>query len=183
MNRNMYQACAAFAAFCLIGSALLPTAVQAQKTPTVALDTAVAPSIAGNTLDKKPFDLQSLKGKVVMVMFWSTDCAVCRDKMSELRQNSAGWADKPFELVLISVDRSMKDVNSYAAILNKSVTAKQRFTQLWAGDSAYKDNLATAQLSRSQLPTTLLIDKSGKLVERYNGRIPAEVWDTISDLL
>ncbi len=144
---------------------------------------APVPVITGATLDKKQFQLASLKGKVVLVMFWSTDCAVCRDKMAELRQNVQGWAGKPFELVLVSVDRRMEDVDSYNAIINKSVPMTQRFTQLWVGGKGYQDNLGATQLQRAQLPTTLLIDKSGKLLERYNGRIPAEVWDTISDLL
>ncbi|MGA8514113.1 MAG: TlpA disulfide reductase family protein [Burkholderiaceae bacterium] len=144
---------------------------------------APAPNIAGLTLDKKPFLLASTRGKVVLVMFWSTDCAVCRDKMRELRENARGWANQPFELVLVNVDKSMQDVESYNAIINKAVPLKQRFTQMWTGDPSYIDNLNTALLPRGQLPATLLIGKNGKLVERYNGRIPAEVWDTIADLL
>jgi thiol-disulfide isomerase/thioredoxin len=162
--------------------------VQAQTSPaapattTKAVD-APAPNIAGLTLDKKPFLLASTRGKVVLVMFWSTDCAVCRDKMRELRENARGWANKPFELVLVNVDKSMQDVESYNAIINKALPLKQRFTQMWTGDPSYIDNLSTAQMPRGQLPATLVIDKAGKLVERYNGRIPAQVWDTIADLL
>jgi thiol-disulfide isomerase/thioredoxin len=144
---------------------------------------AALPSITGRTLEKKPFTLASLKGKVVLVMFWSTECAVCLDKMPELRENVQGWADKPFEMVLVSVDRRMADVDRYNAIVNKSVPLKQRFTQLWTGDATYLDNMDTANLTRAQLPATLLIDKQGKLVERFTGRIPADVWDKISDLL
>lgn len=144
---------------------------------------AVMPSLSGTTLDKKPFQLESLKGKVVLVMFWSTDCAVCRDKMPELRENIRGWADKPFELVLVNVDRSMRDVDAYNDIINASVPLKQRFTQLWTGGAGYKDNLGTAQTPKNQLPVTFLIDKTGKLIERNNGRIPAAWWDVISDLL
>jgi thiol-disulfide isomerase/thioredoxin len=144
---------------------------------------AAAPSITGRTLEKKPFELASLKGKVVVVMFWSTDCAICLDKMPELRENVQGWAGKPFEMVLVSVDRSMADVESYNAVINKSVPLKQRFTQLWTGSTGYKDNLDSATLTRNQLPAALLIGKDGKLVERFNGRIPSEVWDKISDLL
>jgi thiol-disulfide isomerase/thioredoxin len=155
--------------------ATAPAAVKAADAP--------APNIAGLTLDKKPFLLASTRGKVVLVMFWSTDCAVCRDKMRELRENARGWANKPFELVLVNVDKSMQDVDSYNAIINKAVPLKQRFTQLWTGDPSYIDNLSTASVPRGQLPATLIIDKTGKLVERYNGRIPAEVWDTIADLL
>lgn len=141
------------------------------------------PSLEGSTLQKQPFQLAALKGKVVLLMFWSTDCPVCRDQMAELRENVQGWANKPFELVLVSVDRRVADLNNYNAIISTSVPVKQRFTQLWAGEAGFKDNLGTLQLPKNQLPATFLIDKTGKLVERYNGRVPAQAWDAIADLL
>ena len=55
----------------------------------------------------------------------------------------------------------------------------EQFVQLWMGDSSYRDNLG----AHAQLPAGYLIDKSGKIVERYVGRIPAEAWDRIADLL
>lgn len=156
----------------------IPVAAQNQVQKPTAM-----PNVSGMSMDKKPFQIDSLKGKVVVLMYWATDCAVCRDQMPELRENVRGWADKPFELVLVSVDKRMQDVDSYNAILNASVPTKQRFTQLWAGESNFKDNLGTSQLPRSQLPVTYLIDKAGKLVERNNGRIPPAWWDTIAELL
>ncbi len=180
MVRNIRWTSLVLILACTVGVSLSEhTSAHAQK----ASATAPIPVITGTTLDKKNFQLKSLQGKVVLVMFWSTDCAVCRDKMAELRQNVQGWADKPFELILVSVDRRMEDVEGYNAIINKAVPMKQRFTQLWIGDKSYQDNLGATQLQRAQLPTALLIDKSGKLLERYNGRMPPEVWDTISDLL
>ncbi len=157
----------------------LPSLARAQAPAGAAL----APTITGTTLENKAFQLASRKGKVVLVMFWSTDCAVCRDKMPELRDNALGWAGKPFEMVLVSVDPRMDDVKSYNTIINQTVPLNQRLTQLWVGDTAYQDNLGLSKLSRRQLPVSLLIDKQGKLVERYNGRIPAQVWDRIADLL
>jgi thiol-disulfide isomerase/thioredoxin len=190
--RDHYQRAIA-ATLCVLGLTVGPVAyaqkqgagasVLAATTKSAEPPELVTPTITGNTLEKKLFSLAALKGKVVLVMFWSTDCAVCRDKMPELRQNVQGWADKPFEMVLVSVDRNMRDVDSYNAILNQSVTLKQRFTQLWTGDASYKDNLSSATLSRAQLPMALLIDKDGKVVERFTGRIPTDVWDKIADLL
>ena len=190
---HRYNPVALVAALCWLSMALAPAAVHAQKQGPELAPASTAkvvesvdilnPVIVGNTLEKKPFRLAQLKGKVVLVMFWSTDCAVCRDKMPELRENIQGWTDKPFEIVLVSVDRSMRDVDSYNAIINKSVPLKQRFTQLWTGDASYKDNLSSATMSRSQLPMALLIGKDGKVVERFTGRIPADVWDKIADLL
>ncbi len=143
--------------------------------------------ISGKTLDGQAFDLAKNKGKVLLVMFWATDCAVCRDKMHELRDNAKGWQGKPFSIVLISADRRMSDVDSYNAIINASVPAKERLTQLWALDPGYRDSLGTLEVMRSRnastLPLSFVIDKKGDVVKRYQGRIPAEVWDDISELL
>lgn len=143
--------------------------------------------ISGKTLDGQAFDLSKNKGKVLLVMFWATDCVICRDKMHELRDNAKGWQDKPFGVVLISADRRMSDVDSYNAIINASVPAKERLTQLWALDPGYRDSLGTLDMMRnrnaSTLPLSFVIDKKGDVVKRYQGRIPAEVWDDISELL
>lgn len=144
--------------------------VQAQTAPA---------RIEGRTLDGKPFQLASLKGKVVLVMLWSTDCAVCRDKMPELRRNYEGWAGKPFELVLVSEDRRMADVAAYEQIISRTVPLAQRFVQLWAGEPGYRDSFGKP----AQLPASFLIDKSGRIVQRWQGRIPADAWDQIADLL
>ena len=88
--------------------ALVAGVLLAGVSSSVAQAQASTAAVAGTTFDGKPFQLSSLKGKVVLVMFWSTDCAVCRDKMPELRQNYQGWAGKPFEMVLVSTDRKMK---------------------------------------------------------------------------
>lgn len=136
-------------------------------------------AIEGKTVDGKAFTMSSLKGKVVLVLFWSTDCAVCRDKMPELRSNYAGWSGKPFEVVAVNTNTSMKEFLDYERILSITVPMKQRFVQLWAGDSSYQDNVGKL----SELPIAFVINKAGVVVERYMGRIPAAAWDTISDLL
>jgi thiol-disulfide isomerase/thioredoxin len=135
--------------------------------------------VEGKTIDGNPFSLASQRGKVVLLMLWSTDCAVCRDKMPELRQNYEGWAGKPFELVLVSVDRKVQDVFAYEQIISRTVPLRQRFVQMWAGEPGHRDNLGRP----AQLPAAWLIDKSGKVVQRYSGRIPAEAWDKIAELL
>jgi thiol-disulfide isomerase/thioredoxin len=139
--------------------------------------------LAGKTLENKDFQLSSLKGKVSLVMFWSTNCPVCRDQMPELRENIKGWANQPFELILVSVDKNMSDVDDYFKYLNQIVPTQQRFTQLWAGNASYKDNIGAKQIQLKQLPSTYLINKTGKVVAIYNGRIPAQAWDEIAELL
>jgi len=158
-------------ALAALACALLAAPVQAKAPAAAALE--------GKTTEGQPFKLASLKGKVVLVMFWSTDCAVCRDKMPELRQNYFGWSGKPFEMVLVATDKRMRDVDDYEKIISRTVPLKQRFVQLWAGEAGYKDTFGKP----AQLPASFLIDKDGKVVERWQGRIPADAWDKIAELL
>lgn len=177
LNRRLLPG---LAAAVMWGGVALPLTALAQvAVPAPAAKAVVPPSVEGKTIDGTPFKLSSLKGKVVMVMFWSTGCAVCRDKMPELRNNYEGWNGKPFELVVISTDKRVQDLLDYERIITRTVPLKQRFVQLWSGEPGYKDNLGT----HVQLPAAYLLDKSGKVVERYSGRIPAEAWDKIADLL
>ena len=158
----------------LFGSALAQNAAPPAKPAPVIL-----PQMEGKTIDGAPFNLSMLKGKVVLVMFWSTGCAVCRDKMPELRNNYSGWAGKPFEMVAVSTDSRVQDLLDYERIISRTVPMKERFVQMWTGESGYKDNLG----KHSMLPAAYLLDKTGKVVERYVGRIPPEAWDKIADLL
>ncbi len=176
---------------CLAGALLtglsLPAVAQTatpSKAASAAATSAPAPAVTipqmeGKTIDGNVFNLASLKGKVVLVMFWSTGCAVCRDKMPELRTNYEGWSGKPFELVAVSTDTRVQDLLDYERIISRTVPLKQRFVQLWSGENAYKDNVGKP----GQLPAAFLVDKTGKIVERYVGRIPPEAWDRIADLL
>ena len=181
----MARAAALCVAAGLLVSLTLPAAAQlaaTAKTASAITTPAAAitlPQMEGKTIDGSPFKLASLKGKVVLVMFWSTACAVCRDKMPELRTNYEGWAGKPFELVAVNNDAKMQDFLDYERIISRTVPVKQRFVQLWTGDSGYKDTFGKPV----QLPAAFLVDKTGKIVERYVGRIPPEAWDRIADLL
>jgi thiol-disulfide isomerase/thioredoxin len=188
MHKSFYKAALVAGAMASMG--WMAGAAYAQAAPEQPKAAVMLPKnvlISGKTIDGQAFDLAKQKGKVVLVMIWATDCAVCRDKMPELRENAKGWADKPFTTVLINADRRMSDVESYNAIINKSVPMKERLTQLWALDASYKDSIGTAELIKDRnaksLPLTLVLDKKGDVVKRYQGRIPAEVWDDIAELL
>lgn len=159
----------------LIAASLSPLALMAQTIP----PPEAQPALRGSTLEGKAFDLQALRGKVVMVVFWSTDCAVCRDKMPELRANVKGWMGQPFQLISVSTDRQRSSAESYTQLINITVPANQRFTTLWSRDVRYHDTFGPT----GHLPAAFLLDKSGRLVEQYHGRIPAEAWDRIADLL
>lgn len=159
------------------------TAKTAPKPPATSEKPTATPEkpvmMVGKTLDGQAFDMQALRGKVVLVMLWSSDCAMCRDRMPELRDNYMGWKDKPFEIVAISYDTKRQDLLSYQQVVSSSVKSKQRFPWLWAGEAEYKDSLGKPKT----MPMSYLIDKKGMVVESHSGRIPPEVWDKIADLV
>lgn len=141
---------------------------------------AVEPAqLRGPTLDGQAFDLARLRGKVVMVLFWSTDCAVCRDKMPELRANVKGWQGQPFELVSVSTDASRSAIEAHQRLVQLTVPAAQRFTTLWAGEPGLQHSFGPP----GQLPAVFLLDKNGRVVESHHGRVPAQAWDRVADLL
>jgi hypothetical protein len=137
------------------------------------------PELSGSTPDGRRFRLSEQAGRVVMVFYWSTGCAVCRDKMGELRANLAGWASQPFTLIGVNVDRRLQDFLDHDALVRRAIAPVRRFDSLWAGQPGFIDTLAAPD----SLPGACLIDKQGQLVERYSGRIPVQAWDRIAELL
>jgi thiol-disulfide isomerase/thioredoxin len=144
------------------------------------------PAVTGSTLAGQTFALNQQRGKVTVLFFWTTDCAICRDKMPELREQARQWAAQPFAPVLINMDARMQDIDAYNAIINRAVPAKDRLPQLWALAPDYADNLGTVDTIKDKVPTELplvyVIDKTGKVVARHQGRFTPQVWQDVAKL-
>jgi thiol-disulfide isomerase/thioredoxin len=150
----------------------LPACLRAQPA-------AKPPALAGTTLEGQPYDLRADEGKVVLVFFWSTDCAVCRDKMPELRLNYEAWRNKGFQLVAVNTDKSAAVLRDYQAIVDRAVPATQRFPSLWRGAGGHRDGFGTI----AQTPTSFVLDRTHKVVNEIRGRIAPGLWDDIAELV
>jgi thiol-disulfide isomerase/thioredoxin len=136
---------------------------------------------SGPTLDGAPWQMsEQTKGKVLMVFYYSTACVPCLQKMPELRANAAGWRHKPFEMVLVNVDRKREDALAYVQAVRQVEPKSVRFINLWAGDPQFRDNLGDRP---KKLPLTLVLDTQGKVRARHEGRIAPEAWDDVAELL
>ena len=136
--------------------------------------------LIGSTLAGQPFSSEAQRGKVLMIFYWSTDCAVCRSKMAELRANAQGWRGKPFELVLVSEDRRRDDLLAYDKAWKSTQNPALQPPSLWAGDAGFVDSLRQRP---KRLPFTVVLDAQGMERANFEGRIPAEAWDAVAELL
>jgi peroxiredoxin len=141
---------------------------------------AAAPPLVGKTSRSAPVDLTQFKGKVVLLFFWSTDCAVCLDKLPELRRNLDGWRGKDFVIVAVSQDRSMAELQAYESVLDKVAPPNPQMKIVWRRDPAHRDGFGELPL---KMPTTFVIDRAGKVAKQIRGRVPAELWDDIAELV
>ena len=140
---------------------------------------AAPPPFKGTTLDGQRFALDQRLGRVVMVMLWRTDCSVCLSKMQELRDNAAGWKGKPFDLVLLNLDRSRTDVVLHHQAQQQVDRSKALNWTLWQGDA----EVPAGWGQPARLPVLMIFDTQGVMVKRHEGRLPAEVWDDIAEML
>ncbi len=130
--------------------------------------------LAASQVNGQRFDIRALENKVTVAFFWNTDCAVCRDSLPELRANLAGWKHKPFGLLLVNVDRKVDDWRTYEALMDTTLTNAANMLSV-----RLEGQLAPG----TRLPLTLLIDRNGRVLKRFEGRLAPEVWDGVADVL
>jgi cytochrome oxidase Cu insertion factor (SCO1/SenC/PrrC family) len=78
-------------AACWSGFAAAQTTVAKPATATAAAPVMLDLHAFGTNGEK--FTEDRIRGKVAIVFYWSTSCAVCRDSLPELRMNLNGWRE------------------------------------------------------------------------------------------
>lgn len=116
--------------------------------------------------DKLP--LASLKGKVVVMDFWATWCGPCRVQHPLIEKVKERFANNP-DVVFLSVNTD-EDVS-----LVKPFVASQRWE-----DRIYFEGGLSEFLRVSSIPTTIIVDKDGKVVNRMNGFLPERFVEMLS---
>lgn len=159
--------------------AFLAGALLAPLGRTHAADKRPAPVLVGRLLDGRPYSLAQDRGKAMLVFFWSSRCAVCHDKMPELRANYEAWRDKGFQLLAIGIDRDRSELATYDSLVNRTVPASQKFPILWRGDPAHRDTFGVIE----RTPTSFILDRQGLQVKEIRGRIDPALWDDMAELV
>ncbi|HSI47146.1 MAG TPA: redoxin domain-containing protein [Ideonella sp.] len=166
----------------LLGALLLATCLGSALASSPVAPPAGSPLLLqGMPLEAGPaFSLSSLRGQVVLVYYWHTGCAVCLDKLPELRANVTGWRNRPFTLVMVQVDHQREQAQRYWQVLMQAQPQARQGPVLWRDGPGFADNLHGEP---QHWPLSVLVDTQGRVADSWEGRIPADAWDRIADLL
>lgn len=121
----------------------------------------------------KPHSLAEFHGKLVVLNLWATWCAPCREEMPALDRLHAQLAGKDFEVLALSIDQQ------------GAGQVRKFFTEVGIRNlSIYIDPTARAgfTLGALGLPTTLLIDQSGREIGRHTGMAKWDSPEIVADL-
>jgi thiol-disulfide isomerase/thioredoxin len=112
------------------------------------------------------FSLEDYRGKVVLLNLWATWCAPCLNEMPTLDRLKAELGSDDFEVLAVSIDRG--EIEKSRIFLDR--TGAQHLALLV--DETHELNFAFKAYT---LPTTLLLDREGRLIGRIVGDT---VWDS-----
>ena len=138
-----------------------------------------APDFMLEKLGGGTIQLSSLRGKVVLVDFWATWCGPCRASIPHLNSLYAAHKGDGFELVGVSLDRGRGETTGLELVRTFAKTTPMNYP-VAMGSQATAASFGGVRA----IPTAFLIDKNGKIRNRFVGMQPAAVMEkAVLDLL
>jgi len=132
----------------------------------LARDPSPAPPFLLTDLDGQPISTAAYHGKVVLINFWATWCPPCNEEIPEM----IALADKykgSLQIIGVSMDDDPSGtVRAFARAHHMNypiVMGSDKLSQEYGGVDA--------------LPTTFVLDTSGRVVQKHMGLYPPEVYD------
>lgn len=124
----------------------------------------LAPPFAAATLEDDTVELGELRGEAVLVNIWATWCAPCRREMPGLAELHERFRGDGFQVVAVSVDarggvRSIREfVEEYRIPFTVLHDPEQQVTRAFRTFG---------------VPESILLDRDGRVIERWFGEIDA----------
>ena len=121
------------------------------------------PQIELSDLEGAPWRLSDHRGKVVLVNFWATWCTPCRRETPDLVKVAQQYGPRGVAFVGVSMDDQPKNA-APAFVSHYGIPYP-----VLVPDSGF-----TLGNAIEALPTTLLVDRNGRLAKAYTGAVTAE---------
>jgi peroxiredoxin len=136
---------------------------------------ASAPAAAGDfalpARDGGTVQLSELRGQVVMINFWATWCGPCRQEMPLLEQLYSKYEPLGFTLLGVNVEPDSAPAQEW--LKRTPVTFPILFD---------RDNKVSSQFGVEAMPSSVLIDREGKVRHVHRGYKPGDE-STYADLV
>jgi len=120
----------------------------------------MAPPFAVTTTDGQRLSLDDLKGKVVLIDFWATWCAPCREAVPHLKAIAKKFQGQPLVVLSVSLDT---DEQKW-----KDFIAKNEMTWLQYRDGGFSGLMAKL-FAVDAIPHTFTVDTDGVLQDEHIG--------------
>ncbi|HUH17651.1 TlpA disulfide reductase family protein [Albibacterium sp.] len=119
---------------------------------------AIAPDFTQNDPDGNPVSLSSLQGKYVLIDFWASWCAPCRQENPNIVAAYEKYKDKGFTVLGVSLDRETGRDSWLKAIKDDELT----WTQV--SDLKFWNNAVAKEYGIRAIPRNFLLDPTGKII-------------------
>ena len=119
-----------------------------------------APALKLKTVDDVEIDLALMKGRMVIVNFWATWCGPCIAEMPSLQALATRLGAKNVALIGVNFHESPQKIRDFQAKYNVKFPLLR---------DAWQEASSTWKVA--VLPTTFIVDSSGKLRYRVVGEV------------
>ena len=123
-----------------------------------------------NLVDNKEIDLAKLEGHVLIVDFWATWCPPCVKEIPDFVEMYKKYKDKQFTIVGISVDTEMKEVEKFIK------EHKMTYPIVMVSEEIKAAFEKALEKPIRGMPTTLIIDRAGKIISVHEGYTKKDVF-------
>ncbi|MEU9232205.1 TlpA family protein disulfide reductase [Streptomyces subrutilus] len=154
------------------GKAGVSTAAKGERTE--------APRLDGQTLDGKPLDTTTLKGKVVVLNVWGSWCPPCRAEAPAFAKVSKELADAGKDVAFVGINTRDNSTQSAKAFeTDYGIT----YPSLYDPAGKLMLRFPKGTLNPQAIPSTVVLDKEGRIASRALVPISEETLRSMIDPL